>query len=58
MPDQDLSPTFAAFLGRGNSDGIGRPPPSLKRSGWPGTAWQEEPPPALKVVSPFAGFGV
>jgi hypothetical protein len=23
-----------------------------------GTAWQEEHPPALKIVSPFAGFGV
>src|SRR5712671_2577355 len=33
------------------------PPPSLKRSGWPGTAWQEEHPPALNAVSPLARFG-
>src|SRR5476649_472390 len=33
------------------------PPPSLVRSGWPGTAWQEEHPPALKVVSPLAALG-
>src|SRR5216684_3644749 len=36
---------------------MARPPPSLVRSGWPGTAWQEEHPPALNVVSPFARFG-
>ena len=33
--------------------GKASPPPSRVRSGWPGTAWQEEHPPALKVVWPF-----
>jgi hypothetical protein len=34
------------------------PPPSFSRSGWLGTAWQEEQPPALNVVMPLARFGV
>src|SRR5438034_3600498 len=41
-----------------NGDRIGRPPPSFKRSGWFGTAWQEEHPPALNVVRPLARSGV
>src|SRR3954471_18165779 len=40
-----------------NGEGIARPPPSLRRSGWFGTAWQEEHPPALKVVRPLVRFG-
>src|SRR5882757_6640996 len=41
-----------------NGDGIGKPPPSFKRSGWFGTAWHEEHPPALNVVRPLARLGV
>src|SRR4051794_8018046 len=41
-----------------NGEGIGKPPPSFKRSGWFGTAWQEEHPPALNVVRPLARLGV
>src|SRR6185437_16416020 len=41
-----------------NGDGIASPPPSFSRSGWLGTAWQEEQPPALNVVTPLARFGV
>src|SRR5450631_849126 len=33
------------------------PPPSLKRSGWLGTAWQEEHPPALNIINPLTGLG-
>jgi hypothetical protein len=40
-----------------NGEGMARPPPSFRRSGWPGTAWQEEHPPALNVVRPLARFG-
>ena len=32
--------------------------PASSRSGWLGTAWQEEQPPALNVVRPLARFGV
>jgi hypothetical protein len=41
-----------------NGEAIATPPPSFNRSGWFGTAWQEEHPPALKIISPFAAFGV
>jgi len=41
-----------------NGEGIDTPPPSRSRSGWFGTAWQEEHPPALKIISPFTAFGV
>src|SRR5438093_4684367 len=34
------------------------PPPSFSRSGWLGTAWQEEQPPALNIVTPLARFAV
>src|ERR1700732_4299720 len=37
---------------------MARPPPSRVRSGWAGTAWQEEHPPALKMTCPFARSGV